>query len=97
MTGCFKPKTISGSIFSERGCASASRGGVAVTVMHGVVVHVGPNQGFKFEHTPHGLIGITNLAADGSVSTSLAEPLEYCFNFISRVEIEAGARRGKGQ
>jgi hypothetical protein len=34
--------------------------------MHRVVVHVGPNQGFKFEHAPHGLIGITNLAADGS-------------------------------
>src|SRR5208282_2949489 len=42
------------------------RGGIAVAVLHGIVVHVGPNHGFKLKHTPHGLIRITNLAADGS-------------------------------
>jgi hypothetical protein len=71
------------------------RGGVAVTVMHGVVVHVRPNQGFKFEYTPHGLVGIPNLAADGFVSTGLAELLERCFHVISRVEIETGTPRGR--
>src|SRR6266852_5153857 len=31
------------------------RGGVFVAVMHGVLIHVGPNQSFKFENTPQGL------------------------------------------
>ena len=68
------------------------RGGVAVGLLHRIVVHVGPNQGFKLEHTPHGLIGITNFAADGPVSTSFAKSLERRFNLISRIEIETGAR-----
>jgi len=75
------------------GMCERQRGGVTVTVMDRVVIHVGPNQGFKFEHTPHRLIGITNLAANGSVSTSFAKPLEGCFNRISRVEIESGTLR----
>ena len=77
------------------GMCERQRGGVAVTVMYRVVVHVGPNQSFKLEHTPHGLIGITNLTANGSVSTSLAKLLEGCFNRISRVEIESRPLRGR--
>src|SRR5271167_514145 len=63
------------------------RGGVTVAMLHRVVVHVGPNQGFKLEHTPHGFIGVTNFAADGPGPTSFAKPLDCCFDLISRVEI----------
>src|SRR5437016_6081591 len=73
------------------GMCKRQRGGVAVAVVHCVVVHMGPNQGFKFEHAPHRLIGITNLAADCSVSSRFPAPLECCFNLICRVEIETGA------
>src|ERR1019366_1589448 len=72
----FQTENNLGFDLQRTGMRERQRGGVAVTVMYRVVVHVGPNQGFKFEHTPHGLIGIANLAADGSVSTSFAELLE---------------------
>jgi len=62
----FQTENNLGFGLQRTGMCERQRGGVAVTVMHRVVVHVGPNQGFKFEHAPHGLIGITNLAADGS-------------------------------
>ena len=90
----FKPKTISGSILSERRFGSVSVAEL-LRALYRVFVHVGPNQGFKLKHAPHGLIGIANLAADCFVSTCLAEPLECCFNLISHVEIKIGSRGRK--
>src|ERR1700683_1879975 len=68
------------------------RRGIAVAVKHSVVIHVGPEQGFKFERPPHSLVGKTNLAADRSMSFSFAQSLDYCFNLISLVEVETGAQ-----
>jgi hypothetical protein len=68
--------------------------GIAFAEMHSVVVHVGPNQSLKFEHTPQGFVGITNLAACGSVSLSFANCLSLRFNRVCCVEVEARALRG---
>src|SRR5271167_1874794 len=77
------------------GMVEGQGGRIAVGVQHGIVVHVRPNQGLKFENTPHGLIGITNLAADASGSTFFAKLLECCLNLIRPVEIEAWVSGGK--
>src|SRR4029077_5591643 len=77
------------------GMCKRQRGGVAVALLHRIVIHVSPDQGFELEDTPHGLIGIANFAADSPVSTKFAKSLECRFNLISHVEIETGARRRK--
>src|ERR1035441_1835930 len=73
------------------------RGLIVIAVVHGVVVHMSPNQSLKFEHAPHGLVGITNLAADRQMSAGLADSFECSFHVICGVEIEAraGGRRDR--
>jgi hypothetical protein len=50
--------------------------GVAIAVVHRVIVHVRPNQRFKFENAPHGLVCVSNFLANRAVSSGFAEFLE---------------------
>ena len=61
--------------------------------MHGVVIHMCPRHGFKFEHAPHRLVGKANLASNGFVSTRFPELFEQPFNRVSHVEIKTRAPR----
>ena len=63
--------------------------------MYRVVVYVGPNQGFKFEHAPHGFIRVANFAADSFVSASFAGLLKSIFDGVGGVQVETRTRRGK--
>ena len=63
--------------------------------MHGVIVHVCPDQSFELEHSPHGFVGVSDFAADGPMSSSFAELLKGCFDLVSHVEVETGAGGGR--
>src|ERR1017187_7735529 len=39
------------------------RGRIVIAGVYRVVVHISPNESLQFEHTPHGLVGVTDLAA----------------------------------
>ena len=94
-SGAFILKTISGSIFGEIMRASDERGLVAGRVLHGVVVHVRPDECVELEHAPHRLVGVADLDADGRAAGRATHPHQLRFDRVGRGEIEAGVARGR--
>ncbi len=64
-------------------------------VVHGVVVHVRPDQRVELEHSPHRLVREADLAADGCASAGSSHPGELGLDGIGPGKIEAGIARGR--
>ena len=67
-SGCFSLKTISGSIFGENIRPIATDAWPLLRVLHGVVIHVRPDERVELEHTPHRPVGEADFAPDGCVA-----------------------------